>query len=139
MGCSMNAQYLNLAPRDGVVALNEDGALHRDAFWQRVNTLADAIARHPAQRWALICKDSSWFAAGLFALANSARTIVLPPAPQAGSIVASGARVDAVLTDQPEQFPGFESVATREPVASDLCVPHMPDDAVCIEFYTSGS
>jgi acyl-coenzyme A synthetase/AMP-(fatty) acid ligase len=139
MGCGMNAQYLNSVPPDGVVALSEDGALHRDAFWRRVNTLADAIAHHPAQRWALICKDSSWFAAGLFALANSARTIVLPPAPQAGSIVASDARVDAVLTDQPEQFPGFESLSTREPAASALSAPRMPDDAVCIEFYTSGS
>jgi acyl-coenzyme A synthetase/AMP-(fatty) acid ligase len=139
MGGGMNAQQLNRAAADGVIALDESGTLDRAAFWRRVNGLAAAIAVHPARRWALACEDSSWFAAGLFALANSSRTIILAQAPQAGSLSASGAEVDAVLTDRPEQFPGFATLALREPAPSVSAAPRMPDDAVRFEFYTSGS
>jgi acyl-coenzyme A synthetase/AMP-(fatty) acid ligase len=139
MGRDMNAQRLHLAADQGVAALHENGALTRAAFWGRVGSLTDAIARQPGQRWALICEDSSWFAAGLFALANSGRTVVLSQAPQAGSLGKSGAPVDAVLTDHPEKFPGFAVLATAEHTATVPAAAHLPDDNARIEFYTSGS
>ncbi|HVC37867.1 MAG TPA: class I adenylate-forming enzyme family protein [Gammaproteobacteria bacterium] len=135
----MNAQFLNSAADNEVVAMRASGALDRAAFWRRVNGLTDVIAGHPAQRWALICEDSSWFAAGLFALANSRRVIVVPQAPQAGSLSASGVQVDAVLSDRPEWFSSIELLATSEPEASTSAELRMPEDAVRIEFHTSGS
>src|SRR5579864_8760128 len=111
MGRHVNAQHLNMSASAAVLALSESGTLDRAAFWRRVHGLAAAIGALPARRWALICEDSSWFAAGLFALARSSRTIVLAQAPQAGSLRASGAEIDAVLTDRPEQFAGFAVLA----------------------------
>lgn len=138
MGSGMNAHFMALdaaAP----VALSGERSLSRAEFWQRVNGLSAAIAAHPAQRWALVCEDSSWFAAGLFALANAHRGIVLPQAPQAGSLSVSGAQIDAVLTDQPQRFAGFTVLSATEAGHSDSATPRMPDDDVLIESWTSGS
>jgi acyl-coenzyme A synthetase/AMP-(fatty) acid ligase len=135
----MQPRASNAASDRRVLAWGEDGALQRAEFWRRVNGLAAAVARHPARRWALVCEDSGWFAAGFFALGGNGRTIVLPPAPQAGSLEASGAEVDAVLTDRPGQFPGLEVLpATAIPVDSSTAE-RLPDDALRVEFYTSGS
>lgn len=135
----MNAQFLNPAAGNRVVALCDSGSVDRAAFWQRVNGLSDAIAGYSAQRWALICEDSSWFAASLFALANSRRVIVVPQSPQAGSLGASGAEVDAVLSDRPEWFPDTEVLNIQEPVISASTEMRMPEDMARIEFHTSGS
>ena len=135
----MNAQFLNKNPNNEVLAVHASRDLDRAAFWRRVNGLSDALAGHPARRWALICEDSSWFAAGLFALANSRRVIVVPPAPQAGSLSASGAQIDAVLSDRPEWFPNIDLMAISEPKASASTEMRMPEDMVRIEFHTSGS
>ncbi|MGB9429026.1 MAG: class I adenylate-forming enzyme family protein [Gammaproteobacteria bacterium] len=135
----MNARVLNGAGGSQIAALDDHGVLTQTAFWQRVHGLSAALQSRAEQRWALICEDSAWFAAGLFALAHSGRTIVLPQAPLAGSLAASGAEIDAVLTDRPEQFPGFNPLVTREPAAAGSDTPCMPNDAVRVEFYTSGS
>ncbi|MGH8278852.1 MAG: AMP-binding protein [Gammaproteobacteria bacterium] len=121
------------------VALDQHGVLERTAFWQRVHGLAAALARHPARRWALVCDDSTWFAAGLLALAQAGRTTVIPQAPKAGSLTASGARIDAILTDRPEAFAGFVTLAIEDipPAADDS--QRLPADTADIEFYTSGS
>lgn len=135
----MQRQNLNGASAARVVALDEHGALERTAFWQRVHGLSTALSAHPARRWALVCDDSSWFAAGLLALAHTGRVCVVPQAPQAGSLIESGAQTDAVLTDRPAEFREFTalSVADVRPVADSAA--RLPDDGACIEFYTSGS
>ena len=135
----MNAQFLNPAAAIDVLALYDSGSLDRAAFWRRVNGMTEIIAGHTAQRWALICEDSSWFAAGLLALANSQRVIVVPQAPQAGSLAASGVKIDAVLSDRPEWFSNFEVLAIQEPRASISAEPRLPEDVARIELHTSGS
>ena len=135
----MNAAALHPEADDRVLALGERGALSRAAFWRRVQALRSDLDARPARRWALVCEDAGWFAAGLFALADPRRTVVLPQAPQAGSLSASGAKVDAVLTDRPGEFQGFTVLEAREPAASVQAKPLQPDDAAALEFYTSGT
>ena len=121
------------------VAVSEHGAVDQSAFWRRVHGLRAALASQPARRVALVCDDSSWFAAGMLALAHAGRICVVPQAPQAGSIAASGAHVDAVLTDQPAEFTEFATLAIGDtPVVGDATA-SLPDDGVYIECYTSGS
>ena len=127
------------APGAGLLALGEREALSRAEFWQRVQGLSDAIAARREQRWALVCEDSTWFAAGLMALGACRRTVVLPQSPQAGSFAASGATVDAVLTDRPDNFSGYALLATAGVSAKSSPTLRLPDDAVSVEFYTSGS
>lgn len=134
----MNARLL-YASLDTPVALTGDTRVERVTFWQRVHGLAAAIDAQRAQRWALVCEDSSWFAAGLFALAKARRNVVLPQAPQAGSLTASGAQIDAVLTDSPERFAGFTTLSTTDIPLSENATAFMPDDHVLVETYTSGS
>ena len=121
------------------LALGERETLGRADFWRRVQGLADALAARPERRWALVCEDSAWFAAGLMALGACRRTVVLPQAPQAGSLAASGAEVDAVLTDRPENFAGFKLLPAAGISAEASPELRLPDDAVNVEFYTSGS
>lgn len=135
----MQPQGVSGASSARVVALDEHGTLGRAAFWRRVHGLSAALSTHPARRWALVCDDSSWFAAGLLALAHSGRICVVPQAPRAGNLVRSGAQIDAVLTDRPAGFTEFAtlSVAEIQPAANDAV--RLPDDEARIEFYTSGS
>ncbi len=113
------------------------GEVSRGALAQRARMLAAAVDAHPARRWALVCDDAGWFAAGLLALASRRRTMVLPQAPQAGSLAAAGIEVDAVLTDRPGDFAGYATLAAREnELLADDC---QPQDDAKIEFYTSGS
>lgn len=139
MGESMNLRALDLTADDRPLVLGERGMLDRAAFWRRVQGLSTAIANHPARRWALVCEDSGWFAAGFMALASNGRTLVLPQAPQAGSLGASGAAIDAVLTDRPENFAGFAVLAAAESTAATSVAPRLPADTIQVEFYTSGS
>ncbi|MGH8292559.1 MAG: class I adenylate-forming enzyme family protein [Gammaproteobacteria bacterium] len=121
------------------VAVSEHRALDQTAFWRHVHGLRAAIASHPARRVALVCDDSSGFAAGMLALAHAGRICVVPQAPQTGSITASGAHVDAVLTDRPAEFTEFATLAIGgTPIAGDATA-RLPDDDACIECYTSGS
>jgi acyl-coenzyme A synthetase/AMP-(fatty) acid ligase len=113
------------------------GAVSRAAFRRRVRALRAALDLHPAGRWALICDDSAWFGAGLLALAGGGREVVLPQAPQAGAL--QDIQVDAVLTDNPEAFAGMPVLAVAEPGDDCDAPPPTPDDAVRVEFYTSGS
>ena len=131
----MNAKVRPPLADDGALAYSEGAPLSRAGFWRRVAALSTALEAHPAKRWALVCEDGAWFAAGLLALADPRRTVVLPHAPQAGSVPA----VDAVLTDRPQDFPGFTVLATQEPPASTSARVREPDDASPIEFYTSGT
>lgn len=135
----MNAAALHPEADDRVLVLGERGSLSRAGFWRRVQALRTAVDARPARRWALICEDAGWFAAGLYALADLRRTVVLPQAPKAGSLSAAGAAVDAVLTDRPGDFPGFTVLETREPADSVRAGPQQPDDAAALEFYTSGT
>jgi acyl-coenzyme A synthetase/AMP-(fatty) acid ligase len=117
--------------------LGDSGELSRGAFRRRVQALRTVLDLHPAKRWALVCEDSGWFGAGLLALAAHGRSVVLPQAPQAGAL--KDASVEAVLTDRPQAFDGFETVAVSEP-GDDFTAADVPvDDAARIEFYTSGS
>jgi acyl-coenzyme A synthetase/AMP-(fatty) acid ligase len=113
------------------------GAVSRAAFRRRVQALRAALDLHPARRWALVCDDSGWFGAGLLALAGRGRDIVLPQAPQAGAL--QDIQVDAVLTDRPEAFAGMPVLAVAEPGDDFDAPPPAPDDAIRVEFYTSGS
>ena len=135
----MNARAMDPGAGAKLLVLGEGGPLDRSAFWNRVRTLGDALAARPERRWALVCEDSAWFAAGLMALAGRGRSVVLPPAPQAGSLAASGAGVEAVLTDRPESFPGYALLPAAEAYSGVSGAPRLPDDAARIEFYTSGS
>lgn len=135
----MNARLPDLAADARPLALSEGGMLSRATFWQRVHGLERALAQHPARRWALVCEDSAWFAAGFLAIANAGRELVLPQAPQAGSLSASGAAADAVLTDRPEDFPGFTLLPVQTAGNEVSAAPRLPRDAAKIEFYTSGS
>ncbi|HET7922452.1 MAG TPA: AMP-binding protein [Gammaproteobacteria bacterium] len=121
------------------LALHEGGSLARADFWRRVHGLTVAVAAHPARRWALVCEDSAWFAAGLFALGRLRRGIVLPQAPQAGSLAASGAQIDAVLTDQPQAFSDYPHLSVLQGTPAGDATPFLPDDDVLTESYTSGS
>ena len=121
------------------LAFGEGGVLTRADFWRRVHGLERALAKHPARRWALVCEDSTWFAAGFLALANMGCNLVLPQAPQAGSLSASGAAVEAVLTDKPEDFPGFTLLAADSTGIEGDMAPRLPTDVANVEFYTSGS
>jgi acyl-coenzyme A synthetase/AMP-(fatty) acid ligase len=121
----------------GPSVLSARGALSRDALSARVCGLAGMLDVHPAKRWALVCDDAGWFAAGLIALASRQRITVLPQAPQAGSLKAAGVEVDAVLTDRPAAFAGYDVLATEDHAPSTA--PCGPDDDALIEFYTSGS
>jgi acyl-coenzyme A synthetase/AMP-(fatty) acid ligase len=109
----------------------------RGAFRRRVQTLRAVLDLHPAKRWALVCEDSGWFGAGLLALAAHGRSVVLPQAPQAGALKDLG--IEAVLTDRPQAFAGFEVVAIAEPGADFTASDVVLDDATRVEFYTSGS
>lgn len=121
------------------VAVSEHHAVDQTAFWRRVHGLRAALASHPARRVALVCDDSSWFAAGMLALAHAGRICVVPQAPQAGSLTASGAQVDAVLTDRPAEFSEFATLALGDaPPAGDDAA-SLPQDDAHIECYTSGS
>lgn len=135
----MNAPHANRTSSDAAVAYGDQRLLTRADFWRRVQFLSAALATHPAQRWALVCDDGSWFAAGLLALANSGCTVVLPQAPQAGSLGAEGAPVDAVLTDRAQEFAGFTVLATEEPGPATAAPERWPQDDARFEFYTSGS
>ncbi len=137
MGAGVN--LASSAPGAGLLVLGEREAVSRAEFWRRVQGLADAIAARREQRWALVCEDSAWFAAGLMALGACRRTVVLPQAPQAGSLAASGASVDAVLTDRPDNFPGHALLTAANVSADAAPTLRLPDDAVSVEFYTSGS
>ena len=117
--------------------LGARGLVTRAAFRRRVQALHAALDRHPAKRWALICEDGGWFGAGLLALAGGGRSIVLPQAPQAGALKDSS--IDAVLTDRPEAFSGFERLVVSEPSSDVPGSTLAPDDAARVEFYTSGS
>jgi acyl-coenzyme A synthetase/AMP-(fatty) acid ligase len=127
----------DLAADGRVLALGDATSLDRSAFWRRVAGLRASVAGHPARRWALVCEDSAWFAAGLMAMPGAGRTLVLPQAPQAGSLSAAGIEVDAVLTDRPADFAGYAVLAVAG--ADALAAPRLPDDAASVEFYTSGS
>lgn len=116
--------------------LDARGSLSRAALSARACGLAAALDTHPARRWALVCDDAGWFAAGLLALASCKRITVLPQAPQAGSLKAAGVEVDAVLTDRPSAFAGYDVLAAQEHAPAADCV---PQDEALIEFYTSGS
>ncbi|HEV2460896.1 MAG TPA: hypothetical protein VGS80_21300, partial [Ktedonobacterales bacterium] len=125
----MTARLPDLAADARLLAVSEAGTLSRAVFWQRVRGLERALAKHPARRWALVCEDSGWFAAGFLALANVGRELVLPQAPQAGSLSASGAAVDAVLTDKPQDFQGFAVLGTEDTPVDGGAAPRLPDDA----------
>jgi len=139
VGSGVNATADTPGAGTGLLALGEQGAVDRALFWRRVQGLREALAMRPERRWALVCEDSIAFAAGLMALGSAGRTVMLPQAPQAGSLTASGAAVDAVLTDRPDNFPGFTCLATGEISPAATAGPRFPDDSVSIEFYTSGS
>jgi acyl-coenzyme A synthetase/AMP-(fatty) acid ligase len=139
MDCNMNARIQKSSALDDIVALQASARLDRTTFWRRVNGLTKIITQHPAQRWALICEDSAWFATGLFALANNRRIIVLPQAPMAGSLNASKTRVDAILSDRHEACPGIELLTMSADMTASSTTPALPGDAACIEFHTSGS
>jgi len=111
--------------------------LSRAAFRRRVQIQRAAIDSHPARRWALICDDAGWFGAGLLALAGGGRSIVLPQSPQAGSLAGTG--VEAVLTDRPADFAGLACVVMSDAAGDTGTGIIEPDDATCLEFYTSGS
>ncbi len=117
--------------------LSGSGELSRGAFRRRVQAMRAVLDLHPAKRWALICEDSGWFGAGLLALAAQGRSVVLPQAPQAGALKDTG--VEAVLTDKPEAFAGFETLAVSEPGDDFTATDVLIEDATCVEFYTSGS
>lgn len=135
----MNARIYKSSALHDIVALQTGTVLDRTTFWRRVNGLTKIITQHPAQRWALICEDSAWFAIGLFALANSRRVMVLPQAPLAGSLNTFKTRVDAILSDRHEPCPGFELITMCADVVSSSAIPVIPEDSACIEFNTSGS
>ena len=134
----MESQALPPEAAARVLALDARGALSHAAFWGRVASLRAAVHAHPARRWALVCEDSGWFAAGLLALADPKRTVVLPQAPKPGSV--QDAAVEAVLTDRPSELVGFPCLPVD---GSSEVVPagaaRFPDDAAAVEFYTSGS
>jgi acyl-coenzyme A synthetase/AMP-(fatty) acid ligase len=135
----MQPATMNSATRAREMAIDQHTALDQTTFWRRVHGLRAALASHPAHRWALVCDDGGWFAAGLLALAHAERTVVVPQAPQSGSLTASGAHIDAVLTDRPVAFTEFATLSVSEVpsvVESAVC---LPDDKAVIEFYTSGS
>jgi acyl-coenzyme A synthetase/AMP-(fatty) acid ligase len=117
--------------------LGSRGEVSRGAFRRRVQALRAVLDLHPAKRWALVCEDSGWFGAGLLALAAHGRSVVLPQAPQAGALRDTG--VDAVLTDLPQAFAGFETLAVSEPGDDFTPADVLTDDATRVEFYTSGS
>lgn len=71
------------------------------------------------------------------ALAASGRVVVLPQAPQAGSLTA--AAVDAVLTDHPEHFQGYSLLPAPGTYADSAPEVRLPPDGANIEFFTSGS
>lgn len=131
----MNAKARAPLADDGALAYGEGAPLTRAGFWRRAATLRTVLDAHPAKRWALVCEDGAWFAAGLLALADPRRTVILPQAPQAGSLPT----VDAVLTDRPQDFPAFSVLAAEEPPVSAPAHVHEPDDSSPIEFYTSGT
>ena len=109
----------------------------RVGFRRRVQALRAVADVHPARRWALVCDDAGWFGAGLLALAARGRSIVLPQSPQAGSLAGTG--VEAVLTDRPADFAGFDILQVAEPGDDFQPAPTEPDDDSRVEFYTSGS
>lgn len=123
----------------GVVAYGESGEVGGAAFWQRVNASIAILQAHPAQRVALVCDSASGFAAALLALSHTGRTTIVPPAPQAGSLRACNTEIDVVLTDRPERFSGFETLALPHPAWDERDTPCEIDYDVPIEFYTSGS
>ncbi|HET7370132.1 MAG TPA: AMP-binding protein [Gammaproteobacteria bacterium] len=135
----MSAPAVPPIAHSGVIAYGETGELGCAAFWQRVNGLIEALNAHPGGRWALVCDSTSSFAAGLVALSHTGRTIVVPPAPQAGSLRACQADVAAVLTDQPAQFSDFNAVAFPPVSGEEADTPREINAEALIEFYTSGS
>lgn len=123
-----------------LVALSDAGPISRADFWRRVNSLiAAAAAAPPARRYALICEDTGWFAAGFIALLASGRTVVVPQAPRPESLRDADAQFDAVLTDTPARFDAYTVLPVREPGEAVPEDPSVPSDEARIEFYTSGS
>ena len=126
------------ASADDEVAIFSGGALERGAFWKRVHGLENSIRGHSARRWAIVCEDSSLFAAGLIALANCRRIIVLPQSYLAGA-VGKDLEFDAVLSDHPENYPEYNCMNILAASTDAGGNPCFPDDDVRVEFQTSGS
>jgi acyl-CoA synthetase (AMP-forming)/AMP-acid ligase II len=137
-GGDMNA-FVADETGDALAAVSAAGELTRAAFWRRVNRLAAVIAARGVQRYALICGDTVAFAQGLLALMSTSRTAIVPQAPKAGSLADSGAHFDAVLTDMPHAFGGFEALNANPPADGAAALRPAFDDAARVEFQTSGS
>ncbi|MDE2344894.1 MAG: AMP-binding protein, partial [Gammaproteobacteria bacterium] len=120
------------------VAIFSAGTLDRATFWNRVHGLKNVIQGHSGRRWALLCEDSSWFAAGFMALANCRRLIVLPQSSLAGA-VGKDHEFDLILSDHPENYPGLHciNIQATGTIADGMAC--FPDDDVRVEFHTSGS
>lgn len=134
----MKAQLPSTSAADNCLAILNNGPLERVAFWKRVHGIRDTIQKHSAQRWALICEDSSWFTAGLIALADCKRVLVLPQSNLAATLSAS-VEFDAVLSDCAGNYSNFDCLSVLGLDAKTADEPHLPDDEVRIEFQTSGS
>jgi acyl-coenzyme A synthetase/AMP-(fatty) acid ligase len=122
-----------------VAAYTSLGPVSADDLRRRASGAAAALAKRPERRWALACDDTLAFAVGLLALARTGKTVVLPHAPQTGSLTAAQG-IEAVLTDAPGRFPGhavLDIAEAAETPARDE--DPEPDAGLVLELYTSGS
>ncbi|MGA9852071.1 MAG: AMP-binding protein [Gammaproteobacteria bacterium] len=119
------------------VAYTVTGEVFPAEFRRRVDGITRHLLQHPEQRWALVCDDTLWFAAGFLALTNARKTVILPQA--SGPSNVAEAQAAAVLTDQPARFASFIRLDVAAASGSDTYTEAGLDDSLSVELYTSGS
>ena len=121
-------------PDDRAVAWRGDSVLTWARFRADVGFAAAGLAARGCRRGALVCRDSYWFAVGLFALLAEGVSAVLPPNAQPGTLGALAGDCDTLVTDI-AGLPGAMALEHgegewRTPLAAAACR---------LEFHTSGS
>ncbi|EQD44942.1 AMP-dependent synthetase and ligase, partial [mine drainage metagenome] len=120
-----------------MVAYTENGVIDAVGFGRLVAGITLQVRNLPEQRWALVCQDTLWFAAGFLALTQASKTIILPQTNQPSSV--QTARATAILTDQPMRFSSFVTLDPAQAADADGLGSMDLDPQLNIELYTSGS
>jgi len=133
----LDSESSSLSVRQHIVAYTENGVIDAVGFGRLVAGITLQVRNLPEQRWALVCQDTLWFAAGFLALTQASKTIILPQTNQPSSV--QTARATAILTDQPMRFSSFVTLDPAQAADADGLGSMDLDPQLNIELYTSGS
>jgi acyl-coenzyme A synthetase/AMP-(fatty) acid ligase len=104
-----------------------------------VAATAARVSAAGCRRGALVCRDSYWFAVGLFGLLSARATVVLLPNAQPGTLSARRDAFDHLVGDEPMAGLG-SAMMVLQPGRGPAADCRLPPAADCaIDVYTSGS